>query len=152
MITRKRTKLGLFTTEHGLTGNPTYNIWKDMRHRCENINHHAYRRYGGRGIEVCKRWNNVLNFIKDMGFRKKGMTLERINNDGNYCKENCKWSTRVEQANNRSSNRFITKGDLKMTVSEWSKHTGIKSATIRRRLSLGWSVEEALDSVKLEQK
>ena len=81
---------------------PTYSSWQDMKKRCGNVNHKDFNHYGGRNISVCPQWNNSFeNFLIDMGERPKGLTLDRINNDGNYEPNNCKWSTRKEQANNR---------------------------------------------------
>lgn len=78
-----------------------YDTWKNMISRCHNKKNIFYKHYGGRGISVCQRWRNLGNFILDMGKRPEGLTLDRINNDGNYEPTNCKWSTRVEQRANR---------------------------------------------------
>jgi predicted nucleic acid-binding Zn ribbon protein len=84
-----------------------YRAWCGMRQRCYNLNNVGYRFYGGRGIVVCDRWlNSFENFFEDMGPRPRGLTLERINNDGNY-EPTCKWATRTEQANNRRENVSI---------------------------------------------
>lgn len=89
------------TAKHGKIHTPAYNTWRNMLDRCRNENHHAYKHYGGRGISVCSEWYDFRNFYRDMGDRPEGLTLERINNDGNYELSNCKWATWKEQANNR---------------------------------------------------
>jgi hypothetical protein len=87
---------------HARCGNysPTYYTWKTMRERCSNSNHVHFKYYGGKGVKVCDRWNDFENFLADMGARPEGRSLNRINNDGDYEKSNCRWATRKEQANN----------------------------------------------------
>lgn len=86
---------------HGETKTKLYHVWRCMRERCRNPKHHAYHRYGGRGIAVCKRWESFVNFKKDMGTPPEGLSIDRINNEGGYKPSNCRWATRLQQTNNR---------------------------------------------------
>lgn len=133
-------------TKHGQAGKtPEYKAWKAIRQRCGNPNNHAYSDYGGRGITVCERWKDSFeNFFEDMGKRPSGMSLERIDNNKGYYKENCRWATRKEQCNNRRSSRFLTYNGKTQTMSRWAEEMAIKVQTIHRRLALGWTVNEAL--------
>src|SRR4051812_15448983 len=94
---------------HGLRKHPLYNTWNGMIQRCRNENAGSYKRYGGRGITICDRWigeNGLINFIKDMGVKPEGCTLDRINNDGNYDPGNCRWATHHEQNTNKTHAKF----------------------------------------------
>jgi hypothetical protein len=100
-LRRRITAQRLPGRRHGMRYTPEWKAWASMRERCRNPKHPAYKDYGGRGITICSRWSQFENFIADMGLRPVGLTLERVNNGGNYEPGNCKWATRLEQARNR---------------------------------------------------
>lgn len=130
--------------KHGLSESPEYKIWEGMVERCRNPNSRLYANYGGRGIKL--KWRSFSAFYADMGPRNDaGLTIERINNDGHYEKSNCRWATREEQANNKTSSRLLSLNGCTMTLAQWSRYTGINDETIRTRIDRhGWRVDEAL--------
>lgn len=133
---------------HGFTHHRLYACYYRMRHRCENPADSSYERYGGRGIKVCDEWkNDIVSFINwgiENGY-KEGLSIDRIDNDGDYSPENCRWANATQQCNNRSTNAFITYNGETHTYAEWSRIVGINQLTIRHRIEkLKWSVEDAL--------
>lgn len=122
-----------------------YRTWYHMIERCYNPTNISYKYYGEKGVKVCDRWlNSVTDFISDMGDRPKGYTLDRIDNDGDYTRENCKWSNSETQCNNRRSNKFITFNGETLSQSQWSKKLFGNTYTIKNRLYCGWSIERIL--------
>jgi hypothetical protein len=111
----------------GKNGHPLYRIWKAMIQRCYNKNVPEFRNYGGRGISVCERWRHSFpNFLQDMGDKpSKNHSIDRIDNESGYFPENCKWSTRLEQANNKRNNILHSYKGQSKTLTQWSRHLGI---------------------------
>jgi hypothetical protein len=118
-------------TTHGMTGTKVYRTWLGIRNRCNNSNDESYKDYGARGIKVCERWNNFENFYIDMGEPiDEKLTIERKDNNGDYCPENCVWTTRKRQNNNKRNNTFITYNNKTQTLSDWADELGIESRTL----------------------
>lgn len=138
---------------HGQSDTRLYHIWRTMKARCVASNSHKYHAYGGRGITICEEWLNSFESFYDWamanGYRDD-LTIDRIDNDGNYCPENCRWATPAEQANNTRKNRLLTHNGETHTVAEWAKIVGITKAALYHRLSRGWSVKEALTTPMLQ--
>ncbi len=135
----------IFTT-HGAADTKEYIVWEGMRARCRNRNKQDFKNYGGRGIKVCDRWlNSFENFIEDMGLCPDGLTIERMDNDGNYSPKNCRWGTRKEQALNRRSNNVLVYRGISKTVSEWAEMLNVERSAIVHRLERGWSIEDTLE-------
>lgn len=140
---------GCVRRKHGLTDTRLHAIWATMLARTSNPNATGYENYGGRGISVCARWKDpgkgFLNFHADMGEPpSSGMTLDRMDNDGPYAPENCRWATIEEQGRNRRTNVVLTFKGRSLTVTEWAEELGIPRSRIYRRIEMGWSHERAL--------
>lgn len=121
-------------------------IWMDMRSRCNNPNNQAFHNYGGRGIKVCQGWDSFENFLRDMGERPEGLTLDRWpDNNGDYCPSNCRWATYKQQQRGRRNNRLVTAFGETRTLSEWAEERDLKAGTLRHRLERGLTPEQALE-------
>jgi hypothetical protein len=130
---------------HGMTNTRTYKSWIGMKQRCYNQNNKKYMIYGGRGIYVCESWKNSFeSFYKDMGEAPDGMSIDRIDVNGNYEPSNCRWATQKEQQNNRSNNLILEYQSKKYTLQQLCDHLGKNSDKVQQRLKRGDSLERAL--------
>ena len=134
--------------KHGKRNTRIYGIYQKMKQRCYNKNNSNYIRYGARGIKICDEWldkeNGFINFYNwsmRNGYTDK-LTIDRINNDGNYEPSNCRWVTNKIQSNNRRSNIFITYKNKTQTMTEWADEFGISRERIRNKLQKGLSMKE----------
>lgn len=122
---------------HGMTGSRTHDSWSGMRSRCTNKKSKDWPQYGGRGISICRRWNTFENFLSDMGQRPKGLSLDRIDVNGNYEPDNCRWATNTRQQRNRRCTRFIEHCGKRQSINDWAVETGIAVPTLRARFLAG---------------
>ena len=138
--------MGKANKRHGKAGSTEWDAWRMMRYRCENSGHPYYHHYGGRGIRVCKRWReSFAYFYADMGPKPTPKhSLDRIDNDGPYSPENCRWATATMQHRNTRTNKLLTYRGETLCVAAWAERLGIKKGTLYSRLHQGWSVEKAL--------
>lgn len=137
-----------YATKHGKFDTKEYQAWKDIKQRCLNKNHRSYDNYGGRGIKICDEWiNSFYNFYKDMGDSFANGWIERIDNNGNYCKENCKWADRNEQQNNRQKTIKITFDGKSLSLAQWARELGINKQVLYERKKAGWPIELMLSPI-----
>lgn len=124
-----------------------YASFKSMRARCNYPGAYEYYNYGGRNIKICKRWSGeegFQHFLDDMAPRPEGMSLDRIDVNGDYCPENCRWASSMAQNNNRRSNKRIGFNNECHTIAEWERLLGFNRGTLQRRIRDGWDVEKTL--------
>ena len=134
--------------KHGMSRTKIYKVYLCMIERCTKKDHHAYHHYGGRGITVCEEWlDSFQNFYRDMG-ESNGKSLDRIDNNKGYSKDNCRWATREEQSNNTRRTKLLTYKGKTLGVSQWSRKLGIPTSTIWNRLIRGWDDKETLSGVR----
>lgn len=139
------------STKHGLTRDRLYHVWNGMKDRCYNPNSESYHNYGGRGITVCDEWRDNFQAFYDWATEnghKEYLTIDRINNDGNYEPSNCRWATNKEQQRNKRNNFILNYNEESMTLSAISEVTGINASTLRSRLEKGLSIDEAVNYQK----
>lgn len=133
---------------HGAVGTPEHNTWNMMNARCYTPSATDFHKYGGRGIVVCERWrwpDGFLNFLADMGERPRGLTLDRIDNDGGYEPNNCRWATGRQQQNNTRKTRFVSYKGETLPLADWARRIGVSGGVLWNRLyRYKWPVAEAL--------
>lgn len=129
-------------TQHGHNRDgrhsPTYASWRSMRQRCGNPNDPKYNHYGGRGIAVCEEWRTFAGFLRDMGERPVGTSLDRIDNDGDYCPANCRWATQSEQCRNMRVTAMVTYRGAPIAVADLADHFGLAHCALKHRIKVGW--------------
>lgn len=147
-----------FTAKHGrithkMSGSRTFNIWSGMHNRCSPLSTGKNRRlYYGKGIRVDDRWSDFMAFIEDMGLAPPGLSIDRIDGEKGYTKENCRWATCKTQANNTTRNRLLEHKGATKTVAEWAEETGIKPNTIIYRLRRGWDASRCLEKNPIQKR
>jgi hypothetical protein len=129
---------------HGMTNTTEFAIWRGMLARCNNPKNKDWSRYGGRGVSVCNRWHTFENFFSDMGYRPAGLSIDRIDTNGNYEPDNCRWVDMKTQNRNRRSQKLLTHNNKTQCVSAWAEELGITRGTLQSRLSRGLSDSDVL--------
>ena len=147
----KAAKVGARSITHGCSsgGHTTteYRSWSGMMTRCYNPNQPSYERYGGRGITICERWHSFNNFLTDMGIKPAAeMSIDRIDNNGNYEPGNCRWATPTQQNRNSRQNVLMPSDGETKCMAEWAEEKGLRQDTFSRRLERGWGIEKALST------
>lgn len=133
---------GNFKHGHNMYNSPTYVSWQSMLRRVKNRH-----RYADRGITVDRRWHLFEEFLADMGERPEGTTLDRIDNDGPYTADNCRWASKETQDNNRENSRHITYDNRTQSIAQWAREVGLSRGVLYNRiLILGWDVKRALET------
>lgn len=136
-----------------VSGLPEYRAWYKMLSRCQNPADRNFKHYGGRGIAVCERWHLFDNFLADMGLRPSlKYNIGRINNDGHYEPENCRWETIDQKLKKYRRNRMITISGVTHCLMDWSIKSGIPYRTIQSRINLGWKEEDLLSPARIYKK
>lgn len=128
---------------------PLYHVWRAMRDRCKNPNNRQWNDYGGRGIKICERWDDFKTFVSDMGERPPNHSLDRVDNDGDYTPENCRWASRKTQQRNRRNAVFVEVEGRRYRAVELAERAGIKTDTIIERAKRGLPLEKVLSTKKL---
>lgn len=128
---------------HKMSKTKIYMVWINMHSRCYKNNHPEYKRYGERGIRVCDKWQTFEGFFEDMGTTyKEGLSIDRINVNGNYCKENCRWADNITQQKNRRTTKFYTLNGETETFTYFCRKYNVNYELARGRLRMGWDIEK----------
>lgn len=145
-LTRGRSRCCGCFKKHGMCKTKEYRVWTKIKERCYNPRAENYPRYGGRGVSMCDEWRNSFEtFLKDMGECPIGkMSIDRIDNGGNYNHGNCRWADAVEQNNNKENTLRVTIGGVTKSLADWADDNGLKYTTVYRRFKLGWTPQDCL--------
>ncbi len=144
-VTRKRSLKHGYGPRSGQSS--TYIAWKGMNRRCHNPRDKEFHNYGGRGIAVCPEWRKFENFLRDMGEKPTGLSLDRVDVNGHYCRSNCRWATIRQQARNTRVNRLITFRGETRCLADWGEVLGVNPQSLSSRLNFcGWSEEKTLST------
>ena len=130
--------------QHKMSDTPTYHSWEQMIQRCTDLRCKDYKWYGARGIRVCERWTNFRNFFADMGVRPEGTSIDRINGEGHYQPDNCRWADKFQQKHNRADNLLLTFQGRTQPAILWARERGINRSTLYSRIRAGWTTSRAL--------
>ncbi len=144
----RRKRLHDIAYKHGMTNTRLFKIWSCMKQRCYYPKYIDYCSYGGRGIKVCDEWKNSFQTFASWAISNgynNALSIDRINVDGDYTPQNCRWATNIEQANNRRNNHYLTYHGERHSIAEWSRIKNISYDTLKSRIALGWSVEDAFE-------
>lgn len=133
-----------FKVVHGGYKLAAFRIWAAMKQRCTNPKANRYADYGGRGIKVCDRWQEFENFLADMGEKPEGMSIDRIDVNGDYGPSNCRWASMKTQGSNRRNNHILTAFGQSKSLAAFADEYKLEYNTLVRRLKKGWEVEKAL--------
>lgn len=133
---------------HGESRSPTHISWTAMRNRCLNGNHADFPNYGGRGVRICPEWDSYERFVADMGERPRGMTLDRIDPDGDYRAANCRWATAMEQNRNRRKTVFLEADGRRQSLSAWAEELGFSHIMLYKRYAAGWTDDAIVNTPK----
>ena len=139
-------------TKHGMSHTRLSRIWRGIKSRCTNKNHHYYKNYGGRGIKICDEWENDFSAFSEWAFDNgydDSLTIDRIDVNGDYTPENCRWTSNKIQCNNKRNNHIVTIEGVSHTISEWSDISGIGYGTIKSRVERGWTGRNILIKPKI---
>ena len=144
----KLEKLITRSTTHNQRHTKLYEVWKTMKQRCSNPNNIGYHNYGGRGIKVCDEWKNSYQVFYEWSMNngyKEGLSIDRINNNGNYEPSNCRWADKFTQCNNTRQNKYIEINGVSKTIAQWSKDYNIPANVVRGRYyTRKWDIIKAL--------
>lgn len=151
---------GKLRATHGHSRERLYQVWSNMRARCRSPQHHAYKNYGARGVTVCPEWDSSYEAFRSWAYSngykedapRGACTLDRINNDGPYCPENCRWVSMSEQRANQRRVMLLTYNGVTKPAAQWSIEAGLERHVVGNRIKKGWSVEAAITTPSRRKK